>query len=1511
MLRLPAPRPAATPPGSRRMAPPLALWASALSLALAVAAHAASWHHVNDVVLFDPDVAGAQGWGEPDGLSMSAAPGVLQLDVRQTDSRIARSGLSVDPGMVEWLHLRYRATGFAGVQTHGQMFYANARHGFADHQYVHLQALVTDGQWQDMWVNIPRAMRGEADDWWDGGTLTALRLDMVDEAPGSIEISAMRLTAQRDDVLVPEPARALTRWTDPVGLSFTQDAGVLALDISDLDCRLDSAEVPLDPTVVRYLAIRYRAWGFAAASTSGQVFYANSRHGVEEAHRLALPSLTTDGQWHDIVIDVAEALGREYGDWARGGPLTRLRLDLVDQAPGKAEVALVLGAARLHITSEADLVMPEGRHWLLPASAFGAPEGPACPCALTLPPGQYGIWLRVADTPAGRAALAQVSVDGVTPPPLAGEGSGGLAWVRAGASAGGTLTLSRPDGAGILLDAVAITEGTAPPRDRPVVVPQPVTSTVRPLPPRRLALLGPYWQGAMLACPQAGERDEALRATRTVFRRSFEAPADLVSAWLQITVDDYFRLYLNGEEVARNLKPDSWMTPTLVDVTGLLRPGQSNGVAVEALNAGGAQGVLFDLVMNRPDHSCVRVVSDAGWRCSGTAPEGWTAPGFDDSGWSAPVLQPAPPAAPWAVELPYANKAWEVPTRLLALEARPSVRAGEGQEFACRFQSEEPVGAGDVLTAALTRTDTGQTVLERKLPLEATQCQVQPDGSVTVSGLSLPISRWLPSMPLELRIGLLGRDLAETPGPTVRFAYTNDVPPASLTSEVRVIGGVPRLVVNGQPLFAMVGNGEGRDRTGTADAFKAAGFNVSAIWVDAMGQPQWWRGPGEYDFTHVDELIRQTLDHDPPTLVLPIIWAAPPPWWGERYPEEMARFSDGTTWSYYRSAHSFSSQRWRQDAARALTAFVQHLEQAPYASRILGYWVIGGVSAEWQGWGCHGSAGANHLMDYSAPARQAFAAFLQERYPDHPEWAQAGIPDLTTRLGRELGVFRDPAQAGPSIAFNQMYSQSVTDAVLTCAGAAKAASGRRKIVGAYFGYSLEYPDMDWCLQMSGHNDLRRVLDSPDIDFLSAPHSYGVRRLGEDMGWMWAFTSIDHAGKLFWPDDDSRTHLSGPADYSPTVNPAQTREVLRRNLGKELCHVNPVGFLQIESGHELGSPAIARDCRITRRAGEFALRKSVARHAEIAVVIDEESVSYLAYDTGRLASGETAPVTAWNGDQWVYGRTVNNLASELLSRQRERLARIGAPVDVMLMSDFRKAPLDYKLYIMLSCFQYDPASLAAIRQQVQERGATVLWCYAPGFIAGGKADVANMRALTGLDLEMVEGPSAPVVNVTDLTGPLTSGGLQSLSFGAPYELRPLFAVRDPEAETLGVYRDTGQVALAARQVGRGRALFCGSHILPPDLLRNIARAAGVHIYSDSGDVLTANDNFVMLHTSTAGDKTITLPRRADVVDVYEGRVLFRDVATFTLNEAAQTTRLLYAGDAGEFLRDMDYGGLDQP
>jgi hypothetical protein len=85
-------------------------------------------------------------------------------------------------------------------------------------------------------------------------------------------------------------------------------------------------------------------------------------------------------------------------------------------------------------------------------------------------------------------------------------------------------------------------------------------------------------------------------------------------------------------------------------------------------------------------------------------------------------------------------------------------------------------------------------------------------------------------------------------------------------------------------------------------------------------------------------------------------------------------------------------------------------------------------------------------------------------------------------------------------------------------------------------------------------------------------------------------------------------------------------------------------------------------------------------------------------------------------------------------------------------------------------------------------------------------------------------------------------------------------------------------------------------LPPGVLRELARYAGVHIYSESEDVMYADHNFVALHTVRSGAKTIQLPHSADVWEVYTDRQVASGVSQFTDTMSSGATHLYYYGPA---------------
>jgi hypothetical protein len=122
------------------------------------------------------------------------------------------------------------------------------------------------------------------------------------------------------------------------------------------------------------------------------------------------------------------------------------------------------------------------------------------------------------------------------------------------------------------------------------------------------------------------------------------------------------------------------------------------------------------------------------------------------------------------------------------------------------------------------------------------------------------------------------------------------------------------------------------------------------------------------------------------------------------------------------------------------------------------------------------------------------------------------------------------------------------------------------------------------------------------------------------------------------------------------------------------------------------------------------------------------------------------------------------------------------------------------------------------------------------------------------------------------------------------------VDDPQAEVIGRLALNGRPGLVRKQDGapeqelrrhRRTHIYAATMHLPPTLLRNIAREAGVHIYSDTDDACYADARYVALHAAMPGAKTIHLPGPRRVRDAIAGDVV-----------AQETDRVTTQMDAGE-------------
>lgn len=85
-----------------------------------------------------------------------------------------------------------------------------------------------------------------------------------------------------------------------------------------------------------------------------------------------------------------------------------------------------------------------------------------------------------------------------------------------------------------------------------------------------------------------------------------------------------------------------------------------------------------------------------------------------------------------------------------------------------------------------------------------------------------------------------------------------------------------------------------------------------------------------------------------------------------------------------------------------------------------------------------------------------------------------------------------------------------------------------------------------------------------------------------------------------------------------------------------------------------------------------------------------------------------------------------------------------------------------------------------------------------------------------------------------------------------------------------------------------------------MLVSLAKRAGGHLSSDSSDPVDANDRLVALHARFEGMKTIRLPRRTDVYDVFGGRMIAHGVDSFSFDAPLHSSWLFYFADDAEAL-----------
>lgn len=665
-----------------------------------------------------------------------------------------------------------------------------------------------------------------------------------------------------------------------------------------------------------------------------------------------------------------------------------------------------------------------------------------------------------------------------------------------------------------------------------------------------------------------------------------------------------------------------------------------------------------------------------------------------------------------------------------------------------------------------------------------------------------------------------------------------------LRAEVRQIQGRPMLVLNGEPTGEFWCYG---DPNAWGD-FRAAGIRICQFQVPF---PSWWLGPRRYDFAALDAKVHQFLAQATDALLMPRVHfgLAGEGWWAEQHPAEISRGRTlaGTSTALQAVSSvpvecpfSAGSERWARDAAEALRDFVSHCE-ASWPDNIIGYQLGAGISAEWFRWWAFIE---DAYEDASPAALQAFRAYLRMHYVDDAAlqraWGQpsAVLADARPPSPLELhdpqgGFFRNPIAERPVIDWLDCLNAAHAAQLMTLAAAAKGASGRRKLVGAFFGYFWPH----WNTQnpaRSGHLHLRRLLGCADLDFISSPYHYDNR--GRE-GFHHAQTvsqSIERAGKLHVDEIDTATHLVNTAQrhrpWFPQAakTPADSLALLRRDAASVLGTAGTGWWMDLRLERWYADAQIQATVATFQQLARQAAGDPAPSHAEVALVVDDES--------------------------YLYCSLHSPLNQFFTSLPRQCLwSDLGFPFDTLLLDEVPQVR-PYRVYVFLNAWHVEARRRDALRRCVRRPGVTSIWFYGAGCL-GGPTGAAGVTDLVGMNVRAEQSVRRPEVALAPRWRGLIGGGGRGPAAPQRYgagvareltqrllgpaervwevEVSPWFVAEDPQAVVLGHYVEGGAAGLALLDREGWRSVYSAAPLLPGEVLRALAAEAGVHLYARLG------------------------------------------------------------------------------
>ncbi len=652
-----------------------------------------------------------------------------------------------------------------------------------------------------------------------------------------------------------------------------------------------------------------------------------------------------------------------------------------------------------------------------------------------------------------------------------------------------------------------------------------------------------------------------------------------------------------------------------------------------------------------------------------------------------------------------------------------------------------------------------------------------------------------------------------------------------------------RIIYNGQPLylcgFKTSYNAPEQHQMMTANGI--AVFHASSSKMIYHGSYDFARQErGKLDFSILEDNIKSVLASNPEARLMISIGLDAPEWFIQENPGEMTTIYGGIN----TKLSSPASEKLKKENVNFLKAMITHLEKSPYAGNIAVYRTVsqcdGGEYQYYTTW-------RQDFDGYSQAMLKRFREFLLKKYGSDAALAEAWGKNVTVasaeiplpeeRSRSTYDTFRDPSKDRQVLDFIDCQSEVMVDWAIYHNKIMRELVPD-KLIASYGGYTMFYlqPQME----KSGHLAFFKLLDSGLVNLYTPPQDYNMRSIGSPGGSMVPHGSVRLRGQKLFSENDSRTHFGGVNGHCHSDSIFEDIGLLKRDFAFNLTTDSSSYFYDM-TGSWFNDLQLLRVIGECSRIGRAALQFNTATDSKIAIFTDVASF--------KLISPKAV-----------------GFSGTVLREVRRELNSAGAGIaDEYYLNDILRDdfPADrYKVAVFPNIFNPSKEIRQAIENKFKKHGCTLVFGYGAGMFHNDKLDAQGMKKLTGMDFSIDPSQKANV------------NGMQ---------LAPaIFPVQEKILKT-----------------GNFTVIYLPNVAINRLKWNKLLTDTGIHCCTDSGDPVAFNGRFLSIHAATQGTKSLKLPAKSNVYDLFRKKCVAENVAEFTVPMMRGETNIYFLGTQEEY------------